>query len=147
MPEVTNPRRQQFAARLHELCTEMRLPQRGRQTRLAELFKVSQQAAKKWLDGESYPAMETIVAIADWGNVNVNWLLQGHYPKRGEFVDSKAIVLDEAIQSLPPELGADLIDNLRVKLERANRVTASELLPRFQTMLAAYEHWLTHRRR
>src|ERR1700754_872095 len=92
-----------FAERLIELCVDKQLPARGRQTQLAKLFKVSQQAARKWLDGRSYPETDKIVAIADWAGVNVNWLLQGVGPKHGNRVDAKALVLDEAVRMLPRE--------------------------------------------
>ena len=120
----------------------MELPERGRQTQLARQFSVSQQAVKKWLDGVSYPEMETIIAIADWADVNVNWLLQGAGPKRGNRMSTKAQVLEEAIQSLPAEMGADLIDNLRAKLLRVGRLNAQEPPGRYQVMLDAYEHEL-----
>jgi transcriptional regulator with XRE-family HTH domain len=129
----------EFAARLNEICTDKGLPARGRQTQLAKQFSVSQQAAKKWLDGTSYPEMDTVVAIAEWAEVNVNWLLQGVGLKQGNRMSTKAQLLDEAIRSLPPELGTDLIDNLRAKLERVGRLTAQEPPARYQTMLDAYE--------
>lgn len=138
--------RHQFAARLHELCTEKNLPERGRQTLLARQFGVSQQAVKKWLDGLTYPEMDTIIAIAEWADVNVNWLLQGAGPKRGNRMSTKAQVLEEAIQSLPPEMGADLIDNLRAKLIRIGKLSAQETPARYQTMLDAYEHELGTKR-
>jgi hypothetical protein len=86
--------------------------------------------------------MDTIIAIADWADVNVNWLLQGAGPKRGNRMSTKAQVLEEAIQSLPPEMGTDLIDNLRAKLVRIGRLTAQEPPGRYQVMLDAYEHEL-----
>ena len=100
--------RQSFAQRLAEICADKGLPLRGRQTELSRLFKVSQQAAGKWLKAQSYPEMATAVALAAWAGVNVTWLLQGTGPKRGDRVDTKAVVLDEAIRSLPPDLGVDL---------------------------------------
>ena len=129
-----------------ELCNDMKLPQRGRQSRLADRFKVSQQAAKKWLDGKGYPTIETIVEIAEWADVNVNWLLQGAGPKHGNRIDAKALVIDEAVRSLPRELGIDLIDNLRAKLERVGKLQAHEPSKRYLTMLDAYEDELGRQR-
>jgi transcriptional regulator with XRE-family HTH domain len=125
-----------------DLCNDMKLPTRGRQSRLAVRFKVSQQAAKKWLDGKGYPTIETVVEIADWADVNVNWLLQGVGPKHGNRIDAKALVIDEAVRSLPPEIGIDLIDNLRAKLERVGKLQAQEPSSRYLTMLDAYENEL-----
>jgi len=124
----------------------MALPLRGRQTGLAKLFKVSQQAARKWLDADSFPNTDTIVAIADWGDVNVNWLLQGAGPKKGNRVDTKALLLDEAVHSLTPEMGGDLIDSLRAKLIRAGKLSAEEPRGRYSIMLDAYQAELGRKR-
>ena len=134
-----------FAERLIELCVDKQLPARGRQTQLAKLFKVSQQAARKWLDGRSYPETDKIVAIADWAGVNVNWLLQGVGPKHGNRVDAKALVLDEAVRMLPRELGLDLVDNLRAKLERIGKTLPNEPASRISTMLTAYEQEISRK--
>lgn len=134
------PNRLAFSQRLAELCEEMGLPKRGRQTRLAQLFKVSQQAARKWLDAESFPMLETLVEIADWADVNINWLLQGAGPKRGNRIDTKALILDEAVHSLTPALGADLLDSLRAKLIRLGKLSVEEPNDRYMAMLRAYEH-------
>lgn len=117
----------------------MGLPARGRQTQLARRFKVSQQAAKKWLDGIAFPQLETVLEIAEWANVNVNWLLQGAGPRSGNRIDGKVLVLDEALHSLPPDLGTDLIDNLRAKLQRVGKLVANEPQSRYSSMLDAYE--------
>jgi transcriptional regulator with XRE-family HTH domain len=128
-----------FAQRLRELCEDKELPERGRQSRLGQRFKVSQQAARKWLDGLNYPDMRTIVAIAEWGEVNVNWLLQGVGPKHGNRVDAKVLVLDEALHALPREIALDVIDSLRAKLVRFGKITAEEPVARYNVMLDAYE--------
>lgn len=124
---------------MRELCDDKGLPARGRQTRLGERFKVSQQAARKWLDGVNYPDMKTIVAIAEWAEVNVNWLLQGQGPKHGNRVDAKVLVLDEALHALPREIGLDMIDTMRAKLVRFGKLSAEEPLGRYNVMLDAYE--------
>lgn len=128
-----------FAQRLHEICDDKSLPQRGRQSRLGERFKVSQQAARKWLDGVNYPDMKTIVAIAEWAEVNINWLIQGVGPKTGTRVDSKVLILDEALHALPRDSALDVIDSLRAKLVRFRKLTAEEPAARYNVMLDAYE--------
>lgn len=86
------------------------------------------------------PELEMAIRIADWADVNINWLLQGVGPKHGNRIDAKALVIDEAVRSLPRELGINLIDNLRAKLERAGKLQAQEPSKRYTTMLDAYEH-------
>lgn len=135
--------RRAFAERLAEICTDKGLPAHGRQTKLAKLFGVTQAAARKWLNGVTYPEMEKLVAIADWADVNINWLLQGAGPKRGNRIDTRALVIDQAVRSLPREMGIDLIDNLRAKLERVGKLTAHEPSPHLRSMLDAYEDELS----
>lgn len=69
----------EFAIRLNELCDDKKLPAKyaGRQTALALQFGLSQKGARKWLEGESMPTMETSVKIAIWGECAIEWLLTG----------------------------------------------------------------------
>lgn len=130
----------QFAARMNEICDDMHLPSsRGRQSALADVFKVNPKAARKWLVGIGYPEMATACRIADWAGVSLLWLLQGYGPKHPLRLSGKAQVLDEAIHSLPPDLGTDLIDNLRSKLSRAGKLAAEPTPSRYRAMLEAYE--------
>ncbi len=131
--EVSN--RQGFAARLAELCDEKNLPKRGRLKLLAAEFKVSYQAVKKWLEGTSFPSTETIIDIANWAHVNVNWLLQGVGPKRGEMVDSSMLAVIEGIQEMPPDDRQQVLDFLGFKFERADGWFASEKLARYMVLL------------
>jgi transcriptional regulator with XRE-family HTH domain len=133
--------KQAFAARLHEICDDMGLPkERGRQTELAREFELNPNAVRKWLLGEGMPELDMAVRVADWADVNLNWLLQGVGPKRAERFDFKAEVINEAIKSLPRELGLDLVDNLRAKLERIGKIKSGDTAPnRYRTMLEGYE--------
>ncbi|MFJ9531238.1 hypothetical protein [Herbaspirillum sp. NPDC101396] len=72
----------EFARRMNEICGDMQLPERGRQTALGQIFKVSQKGARKWLEGEAFPRWEHIVAITEWADVTVDWLVAGRGPKR-----------------------------------------------------------------
>jgi len=74
---------QGFAQRLNELCDEMAVPPKynGRQGALGKLFSAGQKGARKWLEGEAYPAFDKIIRIAKWANVNVEWLSSGRGPK------------------------------------------------------------------
>jgi hypothetical protein len=73
-----------FSARLNEICDEMNVPPKGqaRQTTLARIFDVTQKGARKWLEGEGYPALDMARRIAVWSNVCIEWLLSGRGPKR-----------------------------------------------------------------
>lgn len=137
---MSNEVKNGFALRLHEICDDMGLPkERGRQTKLAAVFSLNPNATRKWLHGVGMPELDMAVRLSSWAQVNVNWLLQGVGPKRGEKFDLKAAVIDEAIKSLPQDQGLDLIDNLRAKLERFGKLTAEEPLARYNVMLDAYE--------
>lgn len=131
--------RADFATRLHELCDDMQLPpERGRQSRLAAIFRVTPNAARKWLNGEGMPELETAIEIANWADANVTWLLQGTGPKRGDRVDTKALVLNEAIEALPAEAGQQVMDFIKYKIERADGPISGERLARYMTMLDAF---------
>jgi len=73
-----------FSARLNELCDEAGIPPKGknRQSLVGKKFKVSQEAARKWLEGESIPAYEKLVQICEVWDVNIEWLYRGHGQKR-----------------------------------------------------------------
>ena len=129
-----------FAERMHEICDDMGLPAgRGRQSAMAAEHGVTNKAARKWLLGLGFPELVLAFRIANWADVNLTWLLHGSVPKRGNRVDTKALVLDEAIRRLPPDMGIDLVDNLRATLERIGKLTAQEPSPRYRPMLDAYE--------
>ena len=50
---------------------------KGRQLQMAELFKVSQESARKWLEGKSFPDTKRIFEIAQQLQVSPEWLLFG----------------------------------------------------------------------
>lgn len=54
----------------------------GRQQELATRFKVSQQAAGKWLRGETLPELARVIEIAIATGFMVEWLLTGRGPER-----------------------------------------------------------------
>jgi hypothetical protein len=55
---------------------------RGRQLAVAKLFQISNRGAKKWMEGESMPALWRIPIIAKTLQVHVEWLLDGKGQKR-----------------------------------------------------------------
>lgn len=125
-----------FAGRLALLCDEKGLPQRGRQTQLAKAMAVTPNAARKWLLGDGLPELDMAVRLAQWANVNVLWLLQGSGPKRTPF-DVKALVLDEALHSLPREAAHQALEYLRYTLERSMPPAAKEQVARYNVMIDA----------
>jgi hypothetical protein len=73
-----------FALRLNEICDEMGVPPKGkaRQLVIAKQFGVSQQGARKWLEGNGYCAIPMGKRIAAWAGVCFDWLMTGTLPKR-----------------------------------------------------------------
>lgn len=130
-----NDRRAEFASRLHEVCAEKGLAERGRQTALGRLCAVSYQAAKKWLDGDGWPALDKALTICEWGGVNVNWLLQGQGPKRGTNIDANRLGVLEAVDALPADDRQQALDFIRYKVEKADGWFAHDQLGRYLVML------------
>lgn len=69
--------RREFAKRLNEAMDNNAYPplNQGRQVVAAQVFGVSQAAARKWLIGESMPALTRVEEIARRLGVSINWLL------------------------------------------------------------------------
>lgn len=73
----------EFAKRLVQACDESPLvPEhgRGRQVYLAKKLKVTQEAVRKWLVGESLPRPDKIAALAGALDVDPVWLQLGTSP-------------------------------------------------------------------
>lgn len=118
---------QAFASRLHEICDEKGLPrERGRQTQLAEAMKVTPNAARKWLLGEGMPEMAMAIRLANWGGVNVGWLLQGDGAKRGSRVDIRTLLLEEALHELPATASTQALEFLRFTIARSENLAEEQ---------------------
>lgn len=128
-----------FAARLNELCDDMQLPAHGRQALLAKQFGVGPKAARKWLLGEGYPEMDLAIRIAQWANVSFNWLMTGMGPKREGHADTKVVVLDEALDSMPVDDRQQVFDFIEYKIHRNEAMFAGERLTRYLTMIDAFK--------
>jgi SOS-response transcriptional repressor LexA len=76
--------RAQFSARLNKALDEGGYPalNKGRQVLVAKNFGVSQEAARKWVSGESIPATTRATEIARELKVNYEWLIGGQGPMR-----------------------------------------------------------------
>jgi hypothetical protein len=130
-----------FALRLAEVCGDLGIvPGHGQQAALGRMFGVTPKAARKWLVGDGYPEMETAIKICDKAGVNINWLLQGVGPKRGDKIETKALVLSEAIESLPMEERQQALNFLGYTLEHSSSVVfTKERLTRYMRMLDAFK--------
>lgn len=136
-----------FAARLNELCDMKNLAVKGegRYTQLAKALsspgaKISYQGVKKWLDGDGYPSMDHALAIANWADVNLLWLLQGTPPMRGERIDPNAAAVAEAISAMPREERQATLEFARFQLHKSGTWFAEERRARY---LDAIDH-LSH---
>ncbi len=80
----TDQEREAFSQRLNEICDDMGVPPKGngRQLKVAKQFEVNQKGARKWLEGEAMPQMTTMIAIARWAEVSIEWLITGRGDKR-----------------------------------------------------------------
>lgn len=71
--------KESFAERMRVVADRLGIPPKGknRQASLGKLFNVSQEAARKWLSGESIPEMARCIEIAKRAEVSIEWLLTG----------------------------------------------------------------------
>jgi transcriptional regulator with XRE-family HTH domain len=92
-----------FATRFNLACDRGGIPPkgRGRQRAVGRLFGVSQEAARKWLEGECFPDTKRVPAMARRLGVKAEWLLAGDDPHPAPYTPY-ILRLAEAIQRLPP---------------------------------------------
>lgn len=114
------------------------MPQRGRQTQLAQKLKVSQQAASKWLGGVTYPEMDRAIELAELAGVNVAWLLQGIGPKRGSKIDAKVLELGEAIGELEQDERQLVLDFIEFRIHKSPLIVG-EKMARYMKMIDAFK--------
>lgn len=84
--------KQQFIARLEEVCEILGLEPRGRQTRLAERYELKQPSVRNWFIGSAMPSYEIMVDLCKRTKISFEWFTTGRGPK---FID------------LAPDLSAD----------------------------------------
>lgn len=98
----------EFAARFNELCDDMGVPPKGknRQSAVAQIFKVSQKGARKWLEGEGLPTLSRCIQIAIWAGVSIDWLTSGRGPKKPDLLhlDDYANKMLGVMQTMPEYL-------------------------------------------
>jgi hypothetical protein len=75
-----------FSVRLNQLLDDHKAPEKyaGRQVFLAEELKVSQESARKWLEGESIPRKAKILQMAQKWSCRASWLEYGELPKTND---------------------------------------------------------------
>jgi len=142
MPDMAKAatERHGFASRLVELCNTAGMPERGRQSQLARQFEVTPKAARKWINGLGLPELEMIMAIARWGNVNMEWLLTGRGPKRGNLVDTKDLLLGEMMRNLPAATRHEVADFLGYKIEKGVPTLANEERAKYLLLIETFKN-------
>lgn len=73
---------------------------------------------KKWLDGVGWPDMARAIDLANLLKVNVNWLLQGNGPMRGDRIPESTRLVVEVIDRLPTESRRNVLSYLRFELSK-----------------------------
>lgn len=89
---------EEFSKRLRQALQESRVSVES-PTRLAEQFNnhysgksITQQAVRKWLNGEATPSRDKILALARWLGVKPNWLEYGTAEEGGHAAQQPAVV-------------------------------------------------------
>ncbi len=84
MQNMTNSVINEFSKRMNIVADMLKIPPLGknRQSVLGKMFGVSQEAARKWISGESMPQLSKCIEIAQKANVSVEWLLTGKGEQR-----------------------------------------------------------------
>lgn len=74
--------REEFSKRLNALLDHYEYPAKyaGRQTQLEKDFRVSQETARKWLEGLAIPRTEKIEQICETFPCRKEWLMHGTAP-------------------------------------------------------------------
>lgn len=88
MWSMKNQEKEDFAARLNEICDDLHIPPKGhnRQGEAAKVFGLTQKGVRKWLEAEGFPSMGNCISIAKKGKVYFEWLMTGRPPKRYKVV-------------------------------------------------------------
>lgn len=76
---MQNDEKIEFSKRMNFVADILGIPPKGnnRQTLLGKMFHVSQESARKWLEGESIPQTVKCIEIAKKAKVSFEWLMTG----------------------------------------------------------------------
>ena len=77
MTSRTDKVKEEFSKRLHTAMDKAAYPVRGRARVLSKQFSISDKGAGKWLNGDAIPETSKIPLIAEFLNVNSEWLISG----------------------------------------------------------------------
>jgi transcriptional regulator with XRE-family HTH domain len=124
-----------FRAHIHELCDDWEIPAHGRQTRLGEMFGVTPNTARKWLNGLGLPELEKAIEIANRADVNVAWLLQGKGLKRGDTVNEDAELLAEALNDMPRDIRNGSLDFFGFQLSKSEGFIPEGKLAKYRSLI------------
>lgn len=129
---VTHDARHDFAVRFNEALDDAGVPpkNKGRQVAVGAMFGVTQNGARKWLEGESMPNTKRIPEMARQLGVRSEWLLAGEGPKRSRTVEgSGAAQLPSLSLEVTPEPSLSaLLDALSARLEQADPAVRDEVM-------------------
>lgn len=111
--------RMEFAKRLNRLLDEAAFPpkNKGRQVDLAKLLGVSQNAAHKWLDGQSIPRQATLQQIAGSFGCSSQWL---RYGENGVSEESAEYGAENGVQIVHAIAGPDSVPVMLRDLQEAD---------------------------
>lgn len=91
-----------FVQRLIDVVTQLGYPEHGRQTQLAQYYKVTQGAARKWFAGEAMPSYEICADLCRRAHVHFEWLMTGRGAK--------------AIHDAAPPMSLAYVDAVEIRL-------------------------------
>lgn len=76
---MQNDEKTEFSKRMNFVADILGIPPKGnnRQTLLGKMFHVSQESARKWLEGESIPQTSKCIEIAKKAKVSFEWFMTG----------------------------------------------------------------------
>ena len=95
MKEYTNKKVATFQERFALLCDE----NSGTLTKLAESLHVSKQTVSAWKNGTRSPKQPTIVAISDYFNITIEWLM-GFDVERNRKKKERPVIITDSITFL-----------------------------------------------
>jgi len=76
---MQNDEKIEFSRRMNSVADILGIPPKGnnRQSLLGKMFHVSQESARKWLEGESIPQTAKCIEIAKKAKISFEWLMTG----------------------------------------------------------------------
>lgn len=113
----------EFAKRLHLAADRMGIPPEGenRQAEFGKKLGVSQQAASKWLNGQSIPKHELCIEIAIKAKISLEWLMTGRgIPAYGDDPISKVVLTMQSMDVQTQYKTARLVNTLAEPTEEPN---------------------------